>query len=140
MTQLWEENRALKSHLHRLLTAHPPTREEELVFATPNGSADAGDHEVEGEEQGEGEETTQKPPQESAKKTGKGGTTKKKKKEEEEEEEVGSSAQQQTMAVVLKLMEGMQELHKKVRSHKDMQLKPSLFDHRSNSPAAGVER
>ena len=118
ISQLFEENRLLKVHLQRLLTAQQEVKEDEAVFATPNGSAEAGDSTRPPEAERGEEELKTEQTKEEEQRTGKGGTVPRKKKKEEPVESMDT--QHQTLTVVLKLVEGMQELQKKVlRSQRD---------------------
>ena len=104
--KLLEENLQLRSHLHRLEDRGGGKPEDEAVFATPNGSAateEAGT--PEGARGGVEDEERKKKDEEGR---GKGKGTRR------PEETRGESLPPQTLDVILKLMEGMQEIQKKL--------------------------
>ena len=106
MTQLQEENPVLRCNLHRLIAER---KEEDLVFATPNGSDDL-QNRPEGVKEVEDEHAVDPPPAEAdGARVGKGRGSKKK-----QEETTSERPQDPTLAVILKLMEGMQVMQKQM--------------------------
>ena len=105
-----EENRALKNQVHRL-SYQLENKDEEVIFATPNGSSGL-EEDLRGEaaraEEKEEEEMEDIPKG----RTGKGTGGRKK------EEPSGEAIPPQTIDVILRLMQGMQDIQKKlVKSH-----------------------
>ncbi|CAK9113587.1 unnamed protein product [Durusdinium trenchii] len=128
MADILDENRTLKQDLQRITTALHERKEEEQVFATPNGSAELSSSvppswnqpceqrpEARPEDLHEEEEEATCGFDRPAARSGKGKGTRKKK-----EEPVPEDPQQQTMAIILKLMEGMQSLQKQmIKGHRE---------------------
>lgn len=117
VNQLFEENRLLKTQLQRLMTAHAEAKEDDGLFATPNGSADPEvlpSQEAEAPEDPEDPEVPGPEPEKSGK--GKGG-----KKVKEANGGGGETLPPQTLEIILKLMQGMQDIQKKLAkpSHKE---------------------
>ena len=103
--RLLEENLQLRSHLNRL-GGQAMRPEEDGVFATPNGSAGHGTS-AGGREAGGNKEEEERMKSEDEKR-GKGKGARK------PQETKGESLRPQTLDVILKLMEGMQEIQKKL--------------------------
>ena len=104
--KLLEENLQLRSHLHRLEDRGGGKPEDEAVFATPNGSAATEEAGTPEGARGSVEDEERKKKEEEGRGKGKG--------TRRPEETRGESLPPQTLDVILKLMEGMQEIQKKL--------------------------